>query len=355
MTHVVVPVLPLGCPNARRVGHRRWSCVAAAPRSGAGCGGGRPDRRSTRRVEEGRGRSGRTALLERAVACADRTAHGPRRIFPRLVSWECSAALAGWPRPTAFSIRAGPLLADEPDGRWNRHTDLSSAPRVQLAAGRLTDAVDDALARASSSPRRREARAGSSRYAWLTLAVAALDANPILPAPWQRPPGTGMHLRHRERRASAGPRTPGCTAVLWTHGRPPPGVRHTPCDLRRFGRWHQQLLLEVPAVAGGLVRLALREGDRYVCVYATRVPRRLAGVNPDRPIAGGCGGRCPRHPGGRRRPAGGGDLRVIRTRGRGPARPRTWARSSSTTAPARGACPFLDGALEEYERAGCRP
>jgi DNA-binding CsgD family transcriptional regulator len=345
MTHVVVPVLPLDArtpdeldtvAGVARLLHPDQVRVAAADGLTA---------EALVAWEEG-GAQRATALLERAVACADRTARGARPIFPRLALAGMLSGLGRLAEADRLLDACQPLLADEPDGRWIA-TPTIFRSRVQLAAGRLTDAV--ASARAGIELAAQGGACGFVPIAWLTLAVAALDANDVTGA-------AAATARYRD--APPPPRAGvGWATYAWVHGRivdardGADAAFDTLLVIYDDLDAHQQLLLEVPAAAGGLVRLALREGDRTRAGAVATCAARLARANPDVGSLAAAVAHA--------RGILVGDVGLLEKAITG--HPHPWARASAAEdagmvlldhRAGRGARPFLDRALEEYERAG---
>jgi DNA-binding CsgD family transcriptional regulator len=168
------------------------------------------------------------------------------------------------------------LVADEPDTRWHA-TPTIFRSRVQLSRGHVDDAVASARAGIDLA-----ARGGACEFvpiAWLTLAAAALDRDDL--------PGAAAAVA-RYRDAPPPPRAGvGWATYAWVHARivgARDGARAAFETLRVVYddmQAHQQLLLEVPAAAGDLIRLALREGDRTRAGAVATWAALLAGANPD--------------------------------------------------------------------------
>lgn len=286
------------------------------------------------------------ALLERAIVSADRSGHGAARAFPRL---SLAAMLTGVGRldeAQCLLDACAPLVVEEPDRRW-RAVPTVFRSRVLLSGGHLDDAAATARAAVDLA-----ARSGVSEFApiaWLTIGAAALDHDDL-------PGAAAAMAQYRE--APPPPRVGvGWATSAWVHARIV-GARDGPHAEFESLRGvyddlvtHQQLLLEAPAAAGDLVRLALREGDwARADAVATRAAR-LASANPHV----GALAAAEAHAHG----VLVGDVGLLETAVT--RHPHPWARASAAedagavlldhraTRESRG---FLDRALDAYERAG---
>ncbi len=170
------------------------------------------------------------ALLERAMACADRTAHGAGRAFPRLSLAAMLTGLGRMGEADHLLDDCRCLLADEPDGRW-RPTPLIFRARTQLCGGRLEDAM--ASARTGIELAAQGTACGFLPIAWLTLAAAALDRDDLTGAA-AAIAGIGVLPRPREP-PLAGPPMPGCAAASWMRARAL--TRRSPCFERCMTTW----------------------------------------------------------------------------------------------------------------------
>ncbi|HEY3670278.1 MAG TPA: hypothetical protein VGN51_05040 [Acidimicrobiia bacterium] len=294
--------------------------------------------------QDGRANQG-PALLERAIALADRTARGAGRAFPRLALAAMLTGLGRLDEADRLLDSCQLFVAEEPDRRW-RATPTIFRSRVQLLGGHIDDAVASARAGIDHAQR------GACEFvplAWLTIAAAALDHDDLAGA-------AAAVARYRD--APPPPRAGvGWATYAWVHARIV-GARdgaHAAFESLRViyddMDAHQQLLLEVPAAAGDLIRLALSEGDATRARAVATRAARLADANPDvRSLAAAVA-----HARGILL----GDvdlLEVAVTR-----HPHPWARASAAEdagavlldrRAARASHGFLDRALDEYERAG---
>jgi DNA-binding CsgD family transcriptional regulator len=196
------------------------------------------------------------ALLRRAVVCADRNAPGAARALPRLALATMLTGAGRFAEADQCIDESRQELATEADERWAATPAIFDS-RVHLATGRLDDAIGCASTGVAQAGR--GGACGFLPLAWLTLAAAALDRDDLAGA-------AAETARYRE-----GPPPPragvGWATYAWLHARildaregPEAAfdaLRPVYDDLDA----PQRLLLEEPAAAAGLVRLALARGD----------------------------------------------------------------------------------------------
>jgi DNA-binding CsgD family transcriptional regulator len=216
------------------------------------------------------------ALLRRAVVSADRHASGAARALPRLALATMLTGAGRFAEADRCIDESRRELAREADARW-AGTPAIFDSRVHLATGRL----DDAIACASTGVAR-AAGGGACGFlplAWLTLAAAALDRDDLTSA-------AAETARYRD-----GPPPPraavGWATYAWLHARIMDAregreaafdaLRPVYDDLDA----HQRLLLEEPAAAGGLVRLARARGDEARAATVDARATHLAKENAD--------------------------------------------------------------------------
>src|SRR4051812_38014980 len=294
--------------------------------------------------QEGRAQQA-PALLERSIAYADRIPRGAGRVFPRLALAAMLTGVGRVDEADRLLDSCQRVVDGEPDPRWRAAPTIFRS-RVQLSGGHVDDAV--ASARAGIDLAAHDGACEFVPIAWLTIAAAALDHDDL--------PGAAAAVA-RYRDAPPPPRAGvGWATYAWVYARivgARDGARAAFETLRVIYddmEAHQQLLLEVPAAAGDLIRLALREGDRTRAGAVATWAARLARTNPDvRSLAAAVA---------HARGVLVGDVGLLEVAA--VRHPHPWARASAAedagtvlldhraTAGARG---FLDHALDEYERS----
>jgi DNA-binding CsgD family transcriptional regulator/tetratricopeptide (TPR) repeat protein len=220
-------------------------------------------------------------LIRQAALCSDRGPHGAPTALPRL-------ALATMLSAVGRLREAGRYVGTAGRDLWASTDDRSAVlvaifgSRVHLAAGRLREAVADAetgIARAHEPGARRFVS-----LAYLTLAGAALARDDLRAA-------TAEIARYRAE--PPGPRANvGWATFAWTEARACDALEGPGRALEVLGPvyddldTHQRLLLEEPASAGGLVRLALAAHDATKATAVADRAVRLAHDNePEASVA----------------------------------------------------------------------